>query len=412
MKAHRLLILLLVGCGEDGGPGSPVASSVSRVAGQDQVAPASTVLPDSLAVIVRNAAGDPLAGITVSWAAATGGGSVAPATVVTGTGGIARAARTLGTNAGAHTTTATVQGLTPVTFDAVAQIQGATQMGSNSIGPAADTVLGTLTEFEQPLIVVVMDQHGVPVQGVSVQWTASGGGSVASPTKLTDAGGQSIMEYTFGAIAGGQYRASAAVPGLIGSPIEFMLNAHPATPVALEKANGDSLVVQVGGQVIHTVKARDSYGNGTQGVTIDWIVVAGGGAIVPAQNITGNGGLAQATRTLGPSTGTQAVTATAGAIIASPSVSFTTTAATTVVRVTNNTFLPDAVTIQQGDSVAWQWQGTTAAHNITFAATAGKPADAADRTAGVVWRTFGTAGTFTYQCTNHAGMTGTVTVNP
>ncbi|MGH7520593.1 MAG: cupredoxin domain-containing protein [Gemmatimonadales bacterium] len=27
-------------------------------------------------------------------------------------------------------------------------------------------------------------------------------------------------------------------------------------------------------------------------------------------------------------------------------------------------------------------------------------------------RTFPTAGTFTYQCTNHGGMTGSVTVNP
>jgi plastocyanin len=299
-------------------------------------------------------------------------------------------------------------------FDALAQVQGATRMGNNSIGPHADTVLGTLEEntFEQPLVVVVFDQNDNPVQGVLVQWSASGGGSVASATDPTDAGGQSIMEYTFGAVAGGQYRATAAVPGLIGSPVMFELNAHPATPVALEKTNGDNLVVQAGGQVVHSVRVRDSYGNGTQGVTIDWAAATGGGSITPAQNFTGNAGHAEATRTLGTGTGEQTATATAAAITGSPTLTFTTIAANAVVRVANNAFLPNTVTIQRGDSVAWQWQGTTAAHNIMFAATAGKPADEPNRTSGVVWRTFETAGTFNYQCTNHVGMTGAVTVNP
>src|SRR5262245_23097510 len=136
MKDARLafspLALGLLSCGDGGGPPPPTPNSVERVAGHAQVAPAGTVLPDSLAVIVRDAAGAALAGITVAWSAASGGGSVSPTSVVTGTGGTARAARTLGGNAGAQTTTATVQGLSPITFDAVAQIQGATQMGSNS----------------------------------------------------------------------------------------------------------------------------------------------------------------------------------------------------------------------------------------------------------------------------------------
>lgn len=89
---------------------------------------------------------------------------------------------------------------------------------------------------------------------------------------------------------------------------------------------------------------------------------------------------------------------------------FTTVAATTVVRVGNNAFSPNAVTLQAGDSVAWQWLGTTDPHNITFAMVAGAPAR--DRVSGAVWRTFLTTGTFNYQCTNHVGMTGSVTVAP
>lgn len=91
---------------------------------------------------------------------------------------------------------------------------------------------------------------------------------------------------------------------------------------------------------------------------------------------------------------------------------FAVTAATTVVRVANNAFVPSGASVSAGDSVAWQWQGVTSAHNITFTLATGAPADEPDRASGVVWRTFGIAGPFDYRCTNHPGMMGTITVNP
>jgi plastocyanin len=406
-------VMVVLGCGDGGGPGESRPATVLAAAGQDQIAAASTVLPDSLAVVVRDAAGAPLPGVTVSWNAATGGGAVSPASNVTNAAGLARAARTLSANAGTHTTTATVAGLQPVTFTAVAQIQGATQIGSNAIGPLADTVLGTLTEIEQPLIVVVRDQNDVPVRGVIVHWEATGGGSVAAATGVTDAGGQSIMEYTFGPQARGNYGARASVPGLIGSPVEWTtLSAHPGNPVSLEKTNGDGLVVQAGGQVVHTVTVLDSYGNGVQGVAIAWAAAAGGGSVASPQSFTATGGRAEMLRTLGAGTGEQTTTASAATLPGSPQVTFSATAATAVVLVRNNAFVPAAVSVARGDSVAWQWDGTTALHNITFAAVAGAPASEPDRTSGVVWRTFATVGAFSYQCTNHGGMSGTVTVTP
>lgn len=50
--------------------------------------------------------------------------------------------------------------------------------------------------------------------------------------------------------------------------------------------------------------------------------------------------------------------------------------------------------------------------NGPSAAAPGSPANEPDRSAGAVWRSFPAAGTFTYRCTNHAGMTGTVTLLP
>jgi adhesin/invasin len=274
-------------------------------------------------------------------------------------------------------------------------------------------VLGTLTEFEQPLKVLVLDHLGNPVPGVVVNWTASGGGSVAAPTSLTDAGGEAMIEYTFGAEARLGYGATAAAPGLIGSPVVwFDMHATPATPVVLAKAGGDSLVVQVGGPVIHAVTVRDSYGNGTQGVAIDWAIGSGSGSLLTTHNFTIDNGTAVNRRTLGSELGNQTVTATAPSLPGAPVVTFTAIGAEHVVRVVNGVFVPDAMTVRVGDSVAWQWQGITDLHNITFVAVPGAPVSEPDRTSGAVWRAFAAAGTFVYQCKNHAAMTGRVTVVP
>jgi plastocyanin len=73
-------------------------------------------------------------------------------------------------------------------------------------------------------------------------------------------------------------------------------------------------------------------------------------------------------------------------------------------------FSPAGVTITRGGTVTWSNAGTTV-HNVTFS-TAGSPANISNFTAssGTQTRTFPNAGTYSYQCTNHAGMNGTVTV--
>jgi plastocyanin len=51
-------------------------------------------------------------------------------------------------------------------------------------------------------------------------------------------------------------------------------------------------------------------------------------------------------------------------------------------------------------------------HNVVFAQRVGAPTDI-DVSANItISRTFGTAGTFNYQCTVHAGMNGVVVVSP
>jgi adhesin/invasin len=413
----RRLCLLLVGslavnaCGGsgDGGTG-PTAKSITVSAGNSQVGAAGAALAESLAVIVRDQAGAPLAGANVTFSVTAGGGSVSPAAHLTDASGIAKTQRTLGPNAGTQTVSATAGSLAPVLFSAVAQINGAVNIANNTTGVVTDTVGAFKSES---LTVLVTDQNATPVQGVAVTW-ASAGGAVSATSVPTSAAGLSKVRFTYGTAAGNQ-SATATVTGLVGSPVTIAFNATAGTAVSIAKTAGDGGVAAPSSQVTYTVQSRDSHGNPKGGVTIDWAVATGGGSITPAQNTSLVNGNASAQRTLGAGTGDQTATATANGLGGTPSVTFTTTAATvmTVNVGPSLAFSPNAITITRGTVVTWAWQGTTPAHNVTFANTPpGAPANITDMTSGSAQRTFNTAGTFTYQCTNHPVMTGTVTVNP
>jgi plastocyanin len=80
---------------------------------------------------------------------------------------------------------------------------------------------------------------------------------------------------------------------------------------------------------------------------------------------------------------------------------------TNAVSVNNDFFSPPAVQVAVGQTVTWTWVSGATAHNVTFSdGTA-----SGDKTSGGSYsRTFNTAGTFSYHCTIHPGMTGSVTV--
>src|SRR5207302_1662732 len=121
--------------------GSPVTFTATGTAGAaatiaansatSQSATAGTAGSAPPAVIVKDANGNPVAGVTVTWAAASGGGSVDPVTSITDANGHAQTFRTLGILIGTQTTTATatIAGKdTTVTFSINATAAGASQM--------------------------------------------------------------------------------------------------------------------------------------------------------------------------------------------------------------------------------------------------------------------------------------------
>jgi plastocyanin len=366
-------------------------------------------LAESLAVLVRDQSGVALAGVNVTFAVTAGGGSVSPASRQTDASGIAKTRRTLGPNAGTQTATATAGSLAPAQFSAVSQINGAVNIANTTTGPLTDTVRVIKAES---LTVLVTDQNGTPVQGVTVTWGDSGSGNASASSVPTNAAGLSKVRWEYGPSAGGQ-SATATVTGLVGSPVRITFTATAGTAVSIHKTAGDNGTAPPSSNVTYTVQSRDTDGNPKGGVVIDWAVASGGGSIAPAQNTTAANGNASAQRTLGAGTGDQTATATANGLPTTPTVTFTTDAQiVTTIVVANNSFTPNALTVPVNTTVTYDWGvGPTLAHNVTFS-TVGSPANIPDRTSGSVTRQFNATGTFNYGCTNHPGMNGSVTVTP
>lgn len=103
--------------------GAGPATQAAVAAGQAQTATVSTAVGMLPAVVVRDAMGNGVPGVTVTFAVGSGGGSVTGATVPTNASGVATVDRwTLGAMLGVNTLTATATGLTgsPLTFTATA----------------------------------------------------------------------------------------------------------------------------------------------------------------------------------------------------------------------------------------------------------------------------------------------------
>jgi plastocyanin len=83
------------------------------------------------------------------------------------------------------------------------------------------------------------------------------------------------------------------------------------------------------------------------------------------------------------------------------------TTAANAVGVTDDQFTPANISVAVGTKVTWTWAGTRSQHNVTFADGTASATLGPDATFS---RTFNSAGTFTYRCTIHSGMTGSVVV--
>jgi hypothetical protein len=204
-----------------------------------------------------------------------------------------------------------------------------TPVASNLASVSGNNQSGTVgTPLSNPLTVKVTDANGKPVSGVAVTFAVQSGGGSLSATKATsDASGLASTTLTLGTTVGLNV-VTASSGTLAGSPVTFNLSGLAGPASALFAVSGSPQNGSAGQPLASpfTVKASDAYGNPVAGVAITFTVTSGGGKMSAPAVTTDANGLASSTLTLGPSAGTNTVTAAAGNL---SGVTFTATAMAT-----------------------------------------------------------------------------------
>ena len=288
-------------------PGSPAAMTVA--AGNNLTAPAGGDLPVAPSVRVTDAVGNPIAGVEVTFAVTSGGGSVIDGTQTTGPDGRATVtAWTVGNQPGLNTLTATSAALPgiSVVFSATAVLGSPSVItiieGDAQSGPAGSPLPVSVK-------VKVTDQAGNPVVGVRVVFTVTlGGGTLGGANPLTNSEGIAQLGFWFLGPQPGPNQLSATVAG--GS---VKTVSATGTPVPVTFIDGNNQLGFPEDTLSHTVVAavRDGAGTGKVGVLVTFQATTGGGSFEPATATTDANGLVQTKWILGSSVGEQTASATA-----------------------------------------------------------------------------------------------------
>jgi hypothetical protein len=132
--------------------------------------------------------------------------------------------------------------------------------------------------LHDPLVVLVKDGQGQPLQGVAVTWSAADGGSVSQSSVPTGSDGRASVQWTLGQTAG-QETASAVVSGL--SPVQFTAIAGAGSGVTLVVTPPSSALDH---EVFRpdqqpAVVVADDNGAPAAGVTVTATLASGGGGL-------------------------------------------------------------------------------------------------------------------------------------
>jgi plastocyanin len=108
--------------------------------------------------------------------------------------------------------------------------------------------------------------------------------------------------------------------------------------------------------------------------------------------------------------GSTSITARVAGVTGTTSLVVTPVVARDTISTTPEAFVPNLLSISVGSTVVFAFGGGIA-HNVIFdPSTAGRPADIQNATNVFNARTFGTRGTFKFDCTVHPGMRGEIDV--
>ncbi|HVH68130.1 MAG TPA: Ig-like domain-containing protein, partial [Gemmatimonadales bacterium] len=305
------------------------AGSIAANVGDNQTATVGTAVATPPAVIVKDANGNPVSGVSVTFAVASGGGSITGPTPVTNANGIAKVGSwTLGTVAGPNTLTATSTGLngSPVIFTATGAA-GAPDPGKSLVSAAPSTITASSGTSTATITVTVKDQFGNAVSGASVQLAATPttGNTLTQPAGATNTSGDAAG--TLSSTKAETKTITATVSGtvVVTQTATVTVNPGPATIMAVNAGNNQTATAGAAVPIPPSVIVSDASGNPVAGVAVTFAVASGGGSVTGASQTTNASGVATVgSWTLGTTAGSNTLTATSTGLTGSP-VTFTAT---------------------------------------------------------------------------------------
>ena len=298
------------------------ASLLAIAAGDGQSVTAGGTVPVLPAVKVTDAFGNPVSGFAITFAVASGGGTITGPSTTTNASGIATVGSwTIGTTAAPNTLTASGTGLTPasVTFT-VSGAAGPPTTAAISVGNSQTGTAGG--PVSTPPAVKITDANGNPVTGFSVVFApAAGSGSVTNGTALTNSSGIATPGNWILGTTPGTQSLTATAGTLAGSPLTFTATAVAPIPAKIVINGGDGQSARTGSPVatLPAVRVVDAANIGVPGFTVTFTVTSGGGTVTGGDAVTNVNGFASVgSWVLGPNAGTNTLTATAGSLPGSP----------------------------------------------------------------------------------------------
>ena len=177
-------------------------ATIAAVSSSTVQATVNTAVASLPSVVVKDASGDRVPNVVVTFTASVGAGTLTGATQTTDVNGTATLSGwTLPTTAGQYTVTATVAGVggSGVTFTATALPDAPAQIVSSGDGQSA--LYGAL--LPTPLQVTLADQYGNPTPGIGVVWqVVDGAGTFVTMDASTNASGVARASYRLGTTPG------------------------------------------------------------------------------------------------------------------------------------------------------------------------------------------------------------------
>lgn len=308
--------------------GAPSVVAVS--AGDNQSAPAGSVLATGPAVVVRDRFNNPVSGVSVVYSIIGGNGSIATPGATTNANGVAVAdGWRLGSAVGVNRLSALVvaSGVTanPIVFTANGTAGAASAVTAQTATSVSGVVGTTITPAPS---VRVVDASGNPISGAQVNFVGSAGSTVVGNARLTDANGIATVDSWLLGGTAGNYTLTATSGAL--TPVVFTATARANSAASVSAFAGNNQSVTVGRPVAiePSVRVVDAFGNPIVGVEVVFDVTSGGGTAVSRRPLTNANGVAEVGGwTLGETPGTNTLRATvAGNGITNNPIVFTATA--------------------------------------------------------------------------------------